>query len=76
MSQATDMLAAYIAAELAVLKGKTYRLGERQLGRENLAEIIAGRKEWERRVAAESAAAAGKSGTTGYALADFSGCRQ
>ena len=72
MSQATEMLDAYIAAEKAVLMGQSYRMGERQLTRSNLAEIVAGRKEWERKVALESAAAAGR---CGYAVADFSqGC--
>lgn len=69
MSLATEMLAAYIAAEKAVLLGQSFRLGERMLTRTNLAEIVAGRKEWERKAAAEAAAAAGR---CGYAIADFS----
>ena len=70
MSIATDMLAQYLAAESAVLKGLSVRLGDRQLTRANLPEIVAGRKEWERRVAAEQGAA---SGNSGFAIADFSG---
>ncbi len=65
------MLALYLAAETAVLKGQSYRFGERQLTRADLVEIRAGRQEWERKVAAEQAAAAGRS--PGIAIADFSG---
>lgn len=57
MTDAQTMLDAYMTAELAILKGKTVKLGERLVGREDLAEIIKGRKEWEQRVAAENAAA-------------------
>jgi hypothetical protein len=73
MSTATDLRDAYVAAELAVLKGQSFRMGERQLTRADLVEIRAGRREWEARVAAEAATAAGTA--TGYALADFSGCQ-
>lgn len=55
MSVATEMRDKYIAAETAILEGKEYRLGERILRMEDLAEIRAGRKEWEARAAAESA---------------------
>ncbi len=71
MSTATEMLGLYLAAEAAVLKGQSFRLGERYLTRADLDQIIAGRREWERRVAAEAATAAG--GTAGVAIADFSG---
>lgn len=71
MSVATDMLAAYHAAELAVLKGQTFRLGERQLTRANLVEIQTGRAQWQRAVDAEVASTSRRSG---YAVADFSGC--
>jgi 4-alpha-glucanotransferase len=73
MSTATDMLAAYMAAEKAVLKGLSVRLGERQLTRANLPEIVAGRQEWEARVRAEKTNAFG--GTDRYAVADFGGFR-
>lgn len=73
MSTATDMRDAYLAAEVAVLKGQTFRFGERQLTRADLPEIIAGRKEWERR-AIDEAARAGGAGMPGVALADLSGC--
>jgi hypothetical protein len=54
MTTATDMLAAYLAAESAVLLGKEASIGERKLRYEDLAEIRAGRKEWESRVASEN----------------------
>jgi hypothetical protein len=63
------MLASYIAAEAAVLKGLSYRIGDLALTRANLNEIIAGRKEWERKVAAENEVALGRQ--PGVALADF-----
>lgn len=69
MSQATDMRDAYIAAEIAVLKGQSYRFGERQLTRADLAEIRDGRREWESKVQAEVARAAGVSSSV--ALATF-----
>jgi hypothetical protein len=70
MSTATEMRDLYLAAEAAVLKGQSFRLGERQVTRADLAQIITGRKDWERRVSAEASAAAGNAG---YAIADFSG---
>lgn len=54
MSTATDMLAHYIAAEIAILGGQVYKWGDRQLNRADLAQVIAGRKEWERKVNAEA----------------------
>lgn len=74
MSFATDMLAAYTAAETAVLKGQTFRLGDKQVTFADLGLIQAGRREWERRVAQEAAAARGA--TPGVSLADFSGCHR
>lgn len=70
MSQATEMLALYVAAEQAVLEGKEARLADRMLRLEDLAEIRAGRQEWERRVAGEQARAAG-AGSLGFSLARF-----
>ncbi len=55
MSTASDMYAKYLAAEQAVLEGKTIKLGERLLGMEDLSEIRAGRQEWERKMHAELA---------------------
>ena len=73
MSTATDMLAAYMAAESALLLGKTTTFQGRTLTLENLQEIRAGRQEWERRVAAEQGAAAGAPtiGGLGYSVATF-----
>lgn len=67
------MLDLYIAAELAVLKGQRFRIGERDVTRADLVEIRRGRQEWERRLAGEVAVARG--GSQGIALADFSGRR-
>lgn len=55
MSTATDMLAKYLAAETAILDGQEVRFGDRSLKMVNLPEIQQGRKEWEQRVAAETA---------------------
>ena len=75
MSQATDMLAAYIAAETAVLLGKEARLGDRSLTLEDLPEIRAGRREWEGKVNTENARARGVStiGGLGFAVARLDG---
>ena len=62
MTTATDMFDKYLAAEVAILAGKEFRLGERTLRREDLSEIRKGRIEWEMRVAAEVRAAAGTTG--------------
>lgn len=69
MSTATDMLANYIAAETAILKGKEYMMNGRRLSYENLAEIRKGRQEWQQKVDAESAASGG--GSSNYSVADF-----
>lgn len=72
MSTATDMRDAYIAAEVAVLKGQTYRFGERQLTLANLPEIRAGRVEWEVRVATEQRIAARqRGGVIGFSVSGF-----
>lgn len=57
MSTATDMLTKYMVAEGALLEGKEVQFGDRRLKMEDLPNIIAGRREWEQRVAAENAAA-------------------
>ena len=71
MSNATDMLAKYLAAEAALLEGKIARFGDRTLQMEDLSEIRAGRKEWESKVAAEQAQANGapRFGGLSYSLA-------
>lgn len=73
MSTATNMRDAYIAAELAVLSGKSFEFAGRRLAREDLAEIRAGRLEWERRAADEASALAGRRGSLRYSTADFTG---
>lgn len=69
MSNATEMVALYTAAERAVLKGQSYTINGRSLTRVDLSEIRAGRKEWEQRLAAEQARRAG--GSSLYSVADF-----
>jgi hypothetical protein len=58
MTTATNMLAAYLAAETSLLLGKEATIADRRLRFEDLAEIRAGRIEWESRVAAENSKAA------------------
>lgn len=65
------MLQAYLAAETAVLKGQSFRFGERQLTRADLAEIRAGRREWEAKARIEKNGGSRMS----VALADFR-CRE
>ena len=76
MTTATDMLAAYLQAEAAILAGKEFRWADgRHLRREDLPEIRAGRQEWESRVAGETAQAASTPTIGGrrFAVADLSG---
>lgn len=44
------MIGLYIEAEKSVLTGKRYRIGARELERENLSEIRKARAEWEQRL--------------------------
>lgn len=67
---ASDMLDLYIQAEKDVLEGKTTTMNGRTMSMENLQEIRAGRKEWERRVASANATAAGRKRRS-PALANF-----
>ena len=71
MTTATDMLTKYITAEAAILDGQQVRFGERILTRANLIEVQQGRREWERRVNAESRIAAGGTSPR-YQTPDFS----
>lgn len=68
---AQTMLQTYLAAETAVLSGQSFRLGERQMTRADLAEIRAGRREWEAKVRTEANGGSRMS----VALADFR-CRE
>lgn len=69
-TQAEQMLQRYMDAEMAVLEGKSVQFGGRTLTMENLSQIIAGRKEWERRVASERTRRQG--GNPLYSLAELS----
>ncbi len=62
------MVAFYTDAELRVLKGQRVRLGERDLTYADLAEIRAGRQEWERKAAADA-----NRGRSSFAAANFGG---
>lgn len=48
-AQAETQLAAYLAAETAVLSGQSYEINGRRVTRANLAEIQAGIKIWNQR---------------------------
>lgn len=80
LEQAQAKVAEYLAAESAVLEGKEIRLGvggsgiDRMLRMEDLAQIRAGRQEWERIAASlqASAASAPRIGGLGYSVANFS----
>ncbi len=64
MSEATEMLALYLAAEKDLLKnGKTNRINDQWMTTEDLPEIRKGRQEWERKVRQEQQAASGASGS-------------
>lgn len=57
MSQsASEMVSLYIAAEKAILEGKSFSMNGRLLTMENLPDIRDGRKEWERRASSEVSA--------------------
>lgn len=70
MSTATNMLQLYLDAEASVLKGQSVRMGDRMLTKADLAQIVAGRKEWEAKVARE----AGRGGV--FKAADFRTCSE
>ena len=75
MTTAADMVSLYTQAELAVLKGQEFSLGDRKLRRADLAEIRAGRREWEAKARTELARASGAQtiGGLGFAQVDLSG---
>ena len=50
IDECEEMIRLYIEAEKAVLTGKKYRLGSRELEREDLNNIIKARKDWEQRL--------------------------
>lgn len=61
LAQAETQLAAYLAAETAVLGGQEYTIGPRRLRRADLAEIRTGIETWNARVVSLSASALGRS---------------
>lgn len=71
MSTATDMIAAYLAAETAILQGKDVRFQGRSVTMEDLDSIRKGRQEWEARARAEAQPAGCRGGMGGYAVARF-----
>lgn len=71
LTQAQETLDAYVAAELAVLKGQEYTIAGRTLRRADLAEIKAGRKEWEDKVIELQAQADGRGRRWGVSRAGF-----
>ena len=71
MSIATDMLNAYIAAEIAVTQFQEGTLNGRRVTRADLAEIRKGRSEWQRIVDSENRQIAGRKGPR-ILTADFS----
>ncbi len=75
MTTATDMLAKYLIAEASILEGKEVSLGDRKLRMEDLNMVVAGRKEWEQRVAQEVGVGAGRPtiAGVGFMLANFKG---
>ena len=50
IDECKTMISLYIEAEKAVITGKKYRIGTRELERENLSEIRKARAEWEQRL--------------------------
>lgn len=66
MSTASDLLAKYIAAEIAILDGQAYRMGDRQLTLADLDVVRRERANLERRVQGESG------GSMRHQLADLS----
>lgn len=78
LAEAQSTLSAYLQAETDILAGKQVSFntggGSRMHVMEDLAQVRAGRQEWERKVAALQAGAARTPtfGGLGYSLADFS----
>ena len=60
LAQAETQLAAYLAAETAVLTGQSYEIAGRSLRRADLEQIRMGISTWDARVKALSSSAAGR----------------
>lgn len=67
MSTPQEMLAHYTAAEVAVLGGQRFRIGDRDVTMADIEQIRAGRREWQLRVDNEGRRRAP------FAVADFGG---
>lgn len=63
LATAQSMLDLYVAAETAVLRNQEYQIADRRLKRADLAEIRAGRAEWQAVVDRLAAGSAGRSRT-------------
>lgn len=74
MSTATDMIAAYLAAEKAILEGKDVSFQGRRVAMEDLDSLRKGRQEWEARARAEQQPAGRRGGLGNYAVASFHDC--
>lgn len=62
-AQAETQLAAYLAAETAVLSGQSYEIAGRKLTRANLAEIQKGIEIWQNRAVTLASTARGRART-------------
>lgn len=73
MSTASEMLFKYLEAEKAILEGKSITFNGRSMAMEDLEQVIAGRKDWERRVASENNAASRRPSIGGltFSVANF-----
>lgn len=60
LDEAKAMLFGWLEAERMVMAGKSYRIGNRQLSRNNLAEIREGITYWRKEVAKLESGRAGK----------------
>ncbi|MFW6344705.1 MAG: hypothetical protein ACOC0M_00015 [Halomonas sp.] len=69
MTTAQQMIDYYTEAEIAALEGRQFMFNGRQVMLQDLSAIRSGRREWERKLAAEKTAAGG--GHPGFALTDF-----
>lgn len=70
MSTASDLLAAYIAAELAILQRQSFVIGDKTLTLANLAEVRRERALLEKRVASETVGVTNRGAR--HRVADFS----
>lgn len=68
------MIAAYLAAEAAILAGKDISFQGRRVAMEDLDAIRKGRQEWEAKARTEQQPAGRRGGLGGYAVASFHDC--